>query len=142
MSTIAISEMDGPEVIALKKEYQELCRQEEEMRLTPPLQTAAEMFRISGRKAEIARAIFENEKRRESDAMNAKPTMPVAEFRRLIAQAQNELEIRRIVLWHQEQLVGPWQEKNEALNFALVREMHFAGPADGGRGMFVAEFAK
>lgn len=57
--------------------------------------------------------------------------IPVAEFRKLIAEAYNEASVKNIVLWHQEHLVGTMAEIGEALNFAHERELHFTGPAEG-----------
>ena len=66
-----------------------------------------------------------------SAAVDGKKEMPVAEFRRLIELAGNELEIRRLVLYHQEQLSGTWKAICEALDFAGARAMYFTGTADG-----------
>ena len=57
--------------------------------------------------------------------------MPVAEFRRLVGLAHNELEVRRLVLYHRDNLTGTAHEICEALDFASARAMHFDGPADG-----------
>jgi len=64
-------------------------------------------------------------------ANSEKTEMPVAEFRRLIEMAGNELEIRRLVLYHQEQLSGTMKEICEALDFAGERAAYFMGPAEG-----------
>lgn len=60
-----------------------------------------------------------------------KAKIPVVEFRRQIELAQNDTEVRRIILECLERLMGPEDEVNAALDFALQREMHFAGGAEG-----------
>jgi hypothetical protein len=62
----------------------------------------------------------------------------VADFRRRIELAVNEWEVRRTILQCQEFLTGSWQEINEALNFAIARELHFSGGAEGVPAMEVA----
>ena len=60
-----------------------------------------------------------------------------AEFRRRIAAAINEFEVKRIVLRDQEYLAGDASEIQEVLNFAFERELHFSGGAEGVRAVGV-----
>jgi hypothetical protein len=55
----------------------------------------------------------------------------VADFRRLLAEAQDELQVRRIVLYYQEHLTGTAREINEALDYAGLRAMELQGEPVG-----------
>ena len=100
----------------------------------PALKTALEQLTGSGVPADDVTHGYwpehtDAETKRFEDGMAR--LMPVAEFRRLIGLAHNELEVRRLVLYHRDNLLGTAMEILEALDFASARAMHFDGPAEG-----------
>jgi hypothetical protein len=66
--------------------------------------------------------------------------MPVWRFRKLIDYAHNEVDVQRILLLNAGRLAGSEAAKAAALAFALERQMHFSGPAEGTKTVLDTDF--